>query len=85
MAEYEKVDGPIPDKDPKPTDITCPGCGKQKLVVKRTTGKQGRNETQHLLCELCNYQDSRVVDRISGEIILDRELSSGKFGNKSNR
>ena len=73
MVEYEKRDGPVVEVKPIVTDVKCPGCGKAFLVVKRTTGREGRNVTEHLLCELCNYQDSRVVDRVTKEVILDRK------------
>lgn len=75
MAEYEKSDGPVPVKEPTVTDVICPACGKVKLVVKRTTGREGRNVTQHLLCPACNHSDSRVVDKATGKVVLDRGMT----------
>lgn len=72
MAEYMQEEGPIPTKEPEDSGVLCPGCSKVNLVVKVKTGKDGRNETQHLLCEKCNYQDQRIVDKVSGDVVMDR-------------
>jgi len=79
MVDYEKTAGPIVEEEPKDSGQVCPGCGKQNLVVKRTINIQGRTAQQALLCTLCNYQDSRLIDKVSGEVMVDRKKEDGRL------
>ena len=72
MAEYIKEAGPIEEKEPPDSGVVCPGCKKINLVIKRVTGRESRNQTQHLLCNLCNYTDQRIVDKVTGDVVMDR-------------